>query len=310
MPGADTEDAINFADVFISHYTNTNWYYGKKKMKDWKAAMRSAWKLHEFITNKNKQNDTVGRIQRSELQEWVTSYERAYLEAKEQARICDITMQMFKSLIARTIVISGIKQLPSVEEVQMLFTNAIHYHPYMTIGEYALAFEMNAAGVEFTRVENFGMITIAFQSDVLKNYTNVRNKMNIDLEKKKTKMETPVQQYNEPIDWKEMFQTDIARWKNNERNAVMILAPNFIAKFYELELINDDCWTDDQWKQWKFAARFQVIEEKKLTKTRIERMNKEEKHSFNLSVQNELMRRLYADIMDSTIMQERIMSKL
>jgi hypothetical protein len=240
----------------------------------------------------------------------LTANERAYLEAKEQARICDITMQMFKSLIARTIVISGIKQLPSSEEVAMLFTNAIHYHPYMTIGEYALAFEMNAAGVEFPRVENYGMITIAFQSDVLKNYTNVRNQMNIALEKKKTKMETPVQQYHEPIDWKEMFTTDIARWKNNERNAVMMLAPNFIAKFYELELINDDCWTDEQWKQWKFAARFQVIEEKKLTKTRIERMNKEERQSFNLSVQSELMRRLYADIMDSTILQERIMSKL
>jgi hypothetical protein len=240
----------------------------------------------------------------------LTPNERAYLEAKEQVRICDITMQMFKSLLARTIVISGIKQLPSVEEVQMLFTNAIHYHPYMTIGEYALAFEMNAAGVEFTRVENYGMVTIQFQSDVLKNYTNVRNKMNIELEKKKTKMETPIDQYNEPIDWKAMFTTDIARWKNNQREAVMILAPNFIAKFYELEAVNDDCWTDEQWKQWKFAARFQVIEEMQLTKTRLERMNKDEKFSFNQSVQKELMRRLYADIMDSSIMQERIKEKL
>ena len=42
-------------------------------MKDWKAAMRSAWKLHEFITNKNNNNDTIGRIQRSELQKWVNS---------------------------------------------------------------------------------------------------------------------------------------------------------------------------------------------------------------------------------------------
>jgi hypothetical protein len=240
----------------------------------------------------------------------LTPNERAYLEAKEQVRICDITMQMFKSLLARTIVISGIKQLPSVEEVQMLFTNAIHYHPYMTIGEYALAFEMNAAGVEFTRVENYGMVTIQFQSDVLKNYTNVRNKMNIELEKKKTKMETPIDQYNEPIDWKAMFTTDIARWKNNQREAVMILAPNFIAKFYELEAVNDDCWTDDQWKQWKFAARFQVIEDLHLTKTRLERMNKDEKFSFNQSVQKELMRKLYADIMDSTILQQRIMDKL
>lgn len=73
MPNADTEDALNFAEIFISHYTNTNWYYGKKKMKDWKAAMRSAWKLHEFITNKNKQNESIGRIQRSELQDWINA---------------------------------------------------------------------------------------------------------------------------------------------------------------------------------------------------------------------------------------------
>lgn len=73
VPNAQTEDALNFADIFISHYTNTNWYYGKKKMKDWKAAMRSAWKLHEFITNKNNNNDTIGRIQRSELQNWIDS---------------------------------------------------------------------------------------------------------------------------------------------------------------------------------------------------------------------------------------------
>jgi len=240
----------------------------------------------------------------------LTPNERAYLEAKEQVRLCDITLQMFKSLIARTVVISGIKQLPSSEETQMLFTNVIHYYAYTTIGEYALAFEMNAAGVEFPRVENYGMITIQFQSDVLKNYTNVRNQMNIALEKKKTKMETPIAEYNEPINWKEMFTTDIQRWKDNQRTTVMILAPNFIAKFYELEAINDDCWTDEQWKQWKFAARFQVIEDLHLTKTRLERMNKDEKLSFNQSVQKELMRKLYADIMDSTILQQRIIEKL
>jgi len=240
----------------------------------------------------------------------LTPNERAYLEAKEQARLCDITLSIFKTLIARTIVITGIKQLPSSEETQMLFTNAIHYHPYMTIGEYALAFEMNANGVEFTRVEHFGMITIQFQSDVLKNYCNVRNQLNIALEKKKTKMETPIAEYHEPIDWKQMFTTDIERWKNNQRTAVMILAPNFISKFYQIEAINDDCWTDDQWKQMKFGARYQVIEEMNLSKTKIQRLTPDQKKSFNQSVQKELMRKLYADIMDSTILQKRIMDKL
>ena len=53
MPNANSEDALHFADVFISHYTNTGWKYGKNKMKDWKAAVRSAWDLSKFVTTKN-----------------------------------------------------------------------------------------------------------------------------------------------------------------------------------------------------------------------------------------------------------------
>ena len=71
---ASSEDALNFAEIFISHYTNTNWYYGKKKMKDWKAAMRSAWKLHEFVNkNNNNYESKLGRVQRSDLQQWLNS---------------------------------------------------------------------------------------------------------------------------------------------------------------------------------------------------------------------------------------------
>ena len=71
MPQATSEDALNFADVFISHYTNTGWKYGKNKMKDWKAAMRSAWDLTKFVITKNQHNDTIGRIQRTSLQQWL-----------------------------------------------------------------------------------------------------------------------------------------------------------------------------------------------------------------------------------------------
>ena len=72
IASACSEDALNFAEVFISHYTNTNWYYGKTKMKDWKAAMRSAWKLHEFVTNNNNNYESkLGRVQRADLQQWL-----------------------------------------------------------------------------------------------------------------------------------------------------------------------------------------------------------------------------------------------
>jgi hypothetical protein len=73
MPNSNSEDALHFADVFISHYTNTGWKYGKNKMKDWKAAVRSAWDLTKFVTTKNNHNDTIGRIQRDTIQQWVNS---------------------------------------------------------------------------------------------------------------------------------------------------------------------------------------------------------------------------------------------
>ena len=71
LPTSSSEDALNFADVFISHYTNTGWKYGKNKMKDWKAAMRSAWDLSKFVTKNNNQNEQLGRVQRSALQQWL-----------------------------------------------------------------------------------------------------------------------------------------------------------------------------------------------------------------------------------------------
>ena len=71
LPFACSEDALNFAEVFISHYTNTGWKYGKNKMKDWKAAMRSAWDLNKFVTKNNNQNEQLGRVQRSALQQWL-----------------------------------------------------------------------------------------------------------------------------------------------------------------------------------------------------------------------------------------------
>lgn len=59
--------AKSFAEIFIAHYTNTNWTYGKAKtkMKSWQAAMTSAWKLGEFISQNNGQNKTHGRVEPS-----------------------------------------------------------------------------------------------------------------------------------------------------------------------------------------------------------------------------------------------------
>jgi len=72
-PQADTECALNFAEKFISHYENTGWMYGKRKMKDWKRAMISAWDTKKYLTNKPANNGTekMGRIPVSEIQSFL-----------------------------------------------------------------------------------------------------------------------------------------------------------------------------------------------------------------------------------------------
>ena len=63
MPHATSEDAINFADVFISHYTNTGWKYGKNKMKDWKAAIRT-WEQRQTPNKQftSKEDEAINQL--------------------------------------------------------------------------------------------------------------------------------------------------------------------------------------------------------------------------------------------------------
>lgn len=76
-PAASHEDAVAFSEKFIAHYEQTGWYYGKKKMKNWKMAVISAWDTKKFVskslnqTNHGQQN--IGRIQKSAINEWLNT---------------------------------------------------------------------------------------------------------------------------------------------------------------------------------------------------------------------------------------------
>lgn len=55
------EDGRRFAQKFIAHYEQTDWHYGKRKMKDWKRAAISAWDMSKFVTQKTLSNGTFGK---------------------------------------------------------------------------------------------------------------------------------------------------------------------------------------------------------------------------------------------------------
>ena len=221
----------------------------------------------------------------------LTNDERAYLEALNQTKVCESTLPMFKSLIAKGIVISGIKQLPSPEETQMLYDTAQQFYRFFTIGEIGLA--------------------IQFLSDVLNAYKIHKMQMNLDIDRKKAKLSIGTTTIDDtPVDFKAMFESDLKRWKEGQRVAVMLLAPSMMRKFEELGAIHPDCWSDDEWKKFKFMSFQNLCSEKGLSNYAVTNMKRIEKENFDLEVRQGIMRLLYADIMDSHILQERIKAKL
>jgi hypothetical protein len=241
----------------------------------------------------------------------LTIEEKAYLNALEQTQIQDSTLPMFKALIAKGIVISGIKDLPSAEETQLLYDTTQQHYRYMTISELGLAFQLNAVGQSWKRVEHYGLMSIQFLSDVLNAYKIYKMQMNLDIDKKKARLIIEAStEDSEPMDIKEMIVNDIQRWKENKREAVLVLAPTMMRKLEEKNIINAEWWSDDDWKKFRFCSYQQLTNERNLSNFAITRMKSSDKSEFELSIRQGIMRYLYADIMDSHILQQKIFSKL
>jgi hypothetical protein len=75
-------------------------------------------------------------------------------------------------------------------------------------------------------------------------------------------------------------------------------------------IINVDWWGDDDWKKFRFLAYQELTNERNLSNFAITRMKSKEKSDFEHDVRQGIMRHLYADIMDSHIIQQRIIEKL
>lgn len=235
----------------------------------------------------------------------LTHNEKAYLTSLESSKICDITLSIFKQNIAYGIVLYGIKNLPSDEETNLLYVTMQTHYPYLTTGEMALAFQLNAVGTEWERVECFGMMSVAFLSDVLKAYNEFKMKANLSIDKKKAKIELPVNTSDEPVDWKETFEEDIRLWKQNKRDYVLMLAPMKLRKLMELKAFTDDTWSEEEWKRWQFMAYKKTLDAQSISAYKAKRLDKASREQFKNDYQSELSRLLYADVMDSHILQAK-----
>jgi len=229
----------------------------------------------------------------------LTANEKAFITSLESPRICDITLSIFKQSIAYGIVLYGIKNLPSDEETNLLYVTMQTHYPYLTTGEMALAFQLNAVGTEWERVESFGMMSVAFLSDILKSYNDFKMKTNLAIDKKKAKIELPSNTTDEPVDWTETFNED-------KRDFVLMLAPMKVRTFYDKKIIRDEMWSDEEWKKWQFMAYKKTLDAQSISAYKAKRLDKLSRQKFKDDYQCELSRLIYSDIMDSHILQQKI----
>jgi hypothetical protein len=132
------------------------------------------------------------------------------------------------------------------------------------------------------------------------------------IDKKKQKLSIPAPSIEEstPVDWLQMFTEDVQMWKENKRDYVLMLAPMKLRKLYELGAYTDSTWSDDEWKRWQFMAYKKTLDANQMSDYKFKRLDKLSKDRIKEDYQAELSRLVYADIMDSHILQQKAKEKL
>jgi hypothetical protein len=139
-------------------------------------------------------------------------------------------------------------------------------------------------------------------------FDEYKRKLNVSINQKESKVEISVAGHLEPSGnnndgYIRIFMRDLESWSKGQREAVMFLAPHMVRKFYELGIVNDDTFSDEDWKRWKFSARERV----NAMELEGRRSSKEERFG---KIQLEVMRLLYCSIMDSHILKNAVIDGL
>ena len=124
----------------------------------------------------------------------MTKSEQALIKAQTTVRINTLTPQQFKMSMVKPITISGIKQLPSQEEFTILSQLIVEKYGNITLGEMQLAFDLNALGTEWTRIEHYNMFSVQYVSDVLTRYIEYSRKAMQDISKKEERKQMLVEE--------------------------------------------------------------------------------------------------------------------
>jgi hypothetical protein len=173
----------------------------------------------------------------------LTKSEQSIIQAQTTVRINTLTATQFKMSMVKPITISGIKQLPSQEEFTILSQLIVEKYGNITLGEMQLAFDLNALGTEWTRIEHYNMFSIQYVSDVLSNYIEYSRKMMQEVSKKAVRKELPASERANIQALHDMLMADKqdANYKKKVRYTAPLIMQSLIKRqYFKDEYINDE----------------------------------------------------------------------
>ena len=185
----------------------------------------------------------------------MTPSEHTLIKAQQSVRINAITPSQFKMSMVKPITISGIKQLPSQEEFNVLSQLIVEKYGNITLGELQLAFDMNALGTEWTRIEHYNMFSVQFVSDVLRQYIEYSRKAVQDISKKEERKQMKVEERVNIQALHDMLMADKLdeNFEKKLRYTAPLIMQSLIKRgYFKDEYISDE-WLDQV--RWQIKAK-------------------------------------------------------
>lgn len=162
-------------------------------------------------------------------------------------------MQEFKKTILLACVTYGVSQIPSQEEVMLLYNAVQSCYPHHTIEEVNHALFLNATGQNWERVACYNLISVPFLCDCMNKYVEWSRKMVLDIKKKEHVEIRPshLLENASKIDWVEWLKRDKA---SQHKDVATALARLVISKLYNLQVLTDADFTDEEWQAFEKKA--------------------------------------------------------
>lgn len=177
----------------------------------------------------------------------LTKSEQSLIQAQSTVRINTLTVSQFKMSMVKPITISGIKQLPSQEEFTILSQLIVEKYGNITLGEMQLAFDLNALGTEWTRIEHYNMFSVQYVSDVLTKYIDYSRNLSQIIAKKETRKQLQIEERVNIQALHDMLVADKQdeHFEKKVRYTAPLIMQSLIKRGYFKDEYIDDAWLSD-----------------------------------------------------------------